>query len=515
MLVVIGVLLVTGWLGRPGRSTSRVCGHRLRPGGLSDGRWSRRLRHAQRGREPRTPSPCRALGAGRLGALGLAAAHRHAHGAAAAAAARGRRRSRARCSRSGASTRARSRTYLADNPTSGPWLDRLGAVRGLLLALVRGDLPAAVRLAGGLRAAAQRGCTGGPCARRPPAAPRSLEPAAGHASDHVEPDAGGGPRGCPDGAAPAAATGRADDEGSVVGGEGLPARDRQPGVPPRRWCGLLVGVAPGSFLGYKARCSWSRARRSPTRVPRYDTSTPGPRGRRDDLAPFRSPSTTSRCGSRRGGGNQFGAPRDFQADRALTAGAGRRRRSSVHACGSTSRWRSTAPRCSCSATGTRRCSRCGTATGEVVSGRPGAVPAAGRQQHLDRRGQGAGRAAAAARLRGRSCCRRRSGRRRPARSRSTPTPLPRAVLTAWTGDLGVDDGTPQSVYVLDTSRMSQLRQDGRPFSASLAPGQTVTLPDGAGTVTFDGLKPVRGARHPVRPDEGLGARRPPCWRSPG
>jgi cytochrome c biogenesis protein len=61
-------------------------------------------------------------------------------------------------------------------------------------------------------------------------------------------------------------------------------------------------------------------------------------------------------------------------------------------------------------------------------------------------------------------------------------------LTAWTGDLGMDDGAAQSVYVLDTSRMTQLRQDGRPFTASLAPGESVTLPDGAGTVRFDGLR---------------------------
>ncbi len=65
---------------------------------------------------------------------------------------------------------------------------------------------------------------------------------------------------------------------------------------------------------------------------------------------------------------------------------------------------------------------------------------------------------------------------------------PRLVLAAWTGDLGMDDGTPQSVYVLDTSRMEPLEQDGRQFTASIAPGQTVTLPEGAGTVTFAGVK---------------------------
>jgi cytochrome c biogenesis protein len=63
--------------------------------------------------------------------------------------------------------------------------------------------------------------------------------------------------------------------------------------------------------------------------------------------------------------------------------------------------------------------------------------------------------------------------------------LPRVVLTAWRGDLGLDDGTPQSVYVLDTDPMKQLMAGGKPFTAALAPGGTATLPDGAGTVTFD------------------------------
>jgi cytochrome c biogenesis protein len=65
---------------------------------------------------------------------------------------------------------------------------------------------------------------------------------------------------------------------------------------------------------------------------------------------------------------------------------------------------------------------------------------------------------------------------------------PRLILTAWTGDLGVDDGIPRSVYVLDVSQMRQLRVDGKPFSSILAPGQSSTLPENAGTVTFDGVK---------------------------
>jgi cytochrome c biogenesis protein len=58
---------------------------------------------------------------------------------------------------------------------------------------------------------------------------------------------------------------------------------------------------------------------------------------------------------------------------------------------------------------------------------------------------------------------------------------PRVYLGAWAGDLGLDTGIPQNVYQLDTSAMEQLgRQD-------LAVGETWKLPGGRGSITFDGL----------------------------
>ena len=66
--------------------------------------------------------------------------------------------------------------------------------------------------------------------------------------------------------------------------------------------------------------------------------------------------------------------------------------------------------------------------------------------------------------------------------------LPRAVLTAWTGNLGLDGGAAQSVYRLDTSDMTQVRRNGRPLAQSLEPGATMTLPDGAGSITFAGVR---------------------------
>jgi cytochrome c biogenesis protein len=55
---------------------------------------------------------------------------------------------------------------------------------------------------------------------------------------------------------------------------------------------------------------------------------------------------------------------------------------------------------------------------------------------------------------------------------------PRLLLAAWSGDLGLDSGTPQSVYRIDTSSMSQLGLK------SLKPGETFTYP--GGSITFEG-----------------------------
>lgn len=65
---------------------------------------------------------------------------------------------------------------------------------------------------------------------------------------------------------------------------------------------------------------------------------------------------------------------------------------------------------------------------------------------------------------------------------------PHALLTAYTGDLNLGNGRPQSVYTLDKSRLRQVQVDGAPLAKALAVGETMTLPDGAGSITFDGVK---------------------------
>ena len=62
-------------------------------------------------------------------------------------------------------------------------------------------------------------------------------------------------------------------------------------------------------------------------------------------------------------------------------------------------------------------------------------------------------------------------------------------MLVYAGDLGMDDGSPQSVYALDKEDTTRLeKSDGSMFRVDLAPGQRVRLPDGLGTVSFDGVE---------------------------
>ncbi|MFC3689218.1 cytochrome c biogenesis protein ResB [Aquipuribacter hungaricus] len=85
-------------------------------------------------------------------------------------------------------------------------------------------------------------------------------------------------------------------------------------------------------------------------------------------------------------------------------------------------------------------------------------------------------------------------------SLSPDTLDPQLLLTAWTGDLGLSDGAPQSVYRLDTTAMDQLSEGGQPLTRALRPGETMTLPDGLGSITFDGV--ARFANFQIAYDPG-------------
>lgn len=75
-----------------------------------------------------------------------------------------------------------------------------------------------------------------------------------------------------------------------------------------------------------------------------------------------------------------------------------------------------------------------------------------------------------------------------------PLPLdPVIVLNAWTGDLGLDDGVPQNLFLLDTSDLTPIGEpnadgDIEPTQIVLFPGQTVELPDGQGSISFTEIR---------------------------
>ncbi len=68
---------------------------------------------------------------------------------------------------------------------------------------------------------------------------------------------------------------------------------------------------------------------------------------------------------------------------------------------------------------------------------------------------------------------------------------PLLTLDVYEGDLGINDGTPRSVYTLDTGELDQLTGRGTDVeSIELEPGETADLPGGRGTVTFEDASPA-------------------------
>jgi cytochrome c biogenesis protein len=77
---------------------------------------------------------------------------------------------------------------------------------------------------------------------------------------------------------------------------------------------------------------------------------------------------------------------------------------------------------------------------------------------------------------------------------------PALALTLFEGEL-FPGGRPQSVYVLDTSKMTQVQTDkGQPLRIWLEPGQTFQLPGGRGSISFDGVERFAGLS--IRHDPG-------------
>ena len=68
---------------------------------------------------------------------------------------------------------------------------------------------------------------------------------------------------------------------------------------------------------------------------------------------------------------------------------------------------------------------------------------------------------------------------------------PVLTLNVYSGDLGIDNGIPRSVYSLNTTSMTQLTGGKTGVkSIELTPGESTPLPDGLGSVTFENDSPL-------------------------
>jgi cytochrome c biogenesis protein len=71
-----------------------------------------------------------------------------------------------------------------------------------------------------------------------------------------------------------------------------------------------------------------------------------------------------------------------------------------------------------------------------------------------------------------------------------PAPIdPLLTMNVYVGDLGINDGVPKNVYALDVDQMTQVAGGKSGVKGlQLTLGETVQLPDGLGSVTFDSIK---------------------------
>lgn len=80
---------------------------------------------------------------------------------------------------------------------------------------------------------------------------------------------------------------------------------------------------------------------------------------------------------------------------------------------------------------------------------------------------------------------------------------PTLSMLAYTGDLGIESGRSQSVYVLDKTDATLVEKDGKPIRVDLQPGDTFELPDNLGSVTFDRVDPWIRVQISQTPGKGV------------
>jgi cytochrome c biogenesis protein len=80
---------------------------------------------------------------------------------------------------------------------------------------------------------------------------------------------------------------------------------------------------------------------------------------------------------------------------------------------------------------------------------------------------------------------------------------PRLMVSGYEGDLGMDSGVPQNIYALKADKMTKFMAGEDVWRKALKVGDTVELPNGAGSMSFDGVKTWANFQVASEPGKGL------------
>lgn len=361
--------------------------------------------------------------------------------------------------------------YLAENPTTGPWLDRLSmfdvftapwfaAIYLLLCISLAGCIvPRTIEHASALR-------------RPPPAPPSRLDRMPGYAAGQTTQT--------PDAVVAEAQQWFSEHRWRVRSGEDWVAAEkgylREAGnlLFHLALLALLAAVAIGSLWGWRASVIVVEGRAFSNTLTQYDSFESGRLVDRDDLAPFTVELADFTAEFQRGG-EQNGAPRDYRADVLYRPAPGEPMQETTVAVNSP--LTVTGAKVFLTGHGYAPVVRVRDTAGAVVFDGPvvflprdgnltstGVVKVPDTTPQLGFQGIFLPTAAVD-----------------PELGPISTFPIaddPGLFLSAWKGDLGLDSGAPQSVFRLDVADMEQIGLE------SLRPGQSWTLPDGSGSVEF-------------------------------
>jgi cytochrome c biogenesis protein len=392
---------------------------------------------------------------------------------------------------------ARTAQWITDHPTAGPWLDRLGVFEVyaspwfaaiyllLFVSLIGCVLPR-------LRIHAHQ------VRSEPPRAPRRLERLGAHSEVVVD----GDPEAVRDQLRRALRGRRyrvhAHDDTTLSAEKGY-LRESGNLVFHLALLGVLVGVAWGHLLGWKGDVILPVGQTFANTLSRYDTFSPGPWVDPTDLEPYtiRLDSLDATFETEDTGRGQFGAPRDFRAETTFTPPEGRPETRSLAVNHPVE-----------TGAGTVFLLGNGYAPHITVTDGDGTViysdatPFLPQDNNYTSVGAVKVPGAEPDQL-GFAGFFLPTGVIDDQGPRSVFPDLldPQLALTGFSGEL-FPDSSPQSVYTLDTQEMTPLpgTEDADQLRILLRPGETLALPDGRGSITFDGVERFAGLS--IRTDPG-------------